>query len=48
MQRVGVDIAAGEEHFDEVNFPQLHGPHLKAIGRAKVRNCEERSDELRT
>ncbi|GMH84937.1 hypothetical protein TL16_g10074 [Triparma laevis f. inornata] len=32
---VGVDIAAGEEHFDEVNFPQLHGPHLKAIGRAK-------------
>ncbi|GMH81656.1 hypothetical protein TrVE_jg3076 [Triparma verrucosa] len=32
---VGVDVAAGEEHFDEVNFPQLHGPHLKAISRAK-------------
>ena len=32
---VGVDIAAGEEHFDSVAFPALHEPHLKAMIKAK-------------
>lgn len=28
---VGVDIAAGEEHFDDENFPHLHHPHKSAF-----------------
>lgn len=32
---VGIDIAAGEEHFDEVRYPHLHQPHLQAFKRAK-------------
>jgi len=28
---VGVDIAAGEEHFDVENFPHLHYPHKSAF-----------------
>jgi adenosine deaminase len=31
---VGVDIAAGEEHFDSINFPALHGPHYDAMQKA--------------
>jgi adenosine deaminase len=34
---VGIDIAAGEEHFDENGFPQLFAPHYEMIQRAK---CE--------
>lgn len=32
---VGIDIAAGEEHFDRELHPQLHGPHFSMIQRAK-------------
>ncbi len=32
---VGVDIAAGEEHFDENNFPDLFLPHYEAMKCAK-------------
>lgn len=32
---VGVDIAAGEEHFDKDGFPHLHEPHFEAFQRAK-------------
>lgn len=32
---VGVDIAAGEEHFDGAGYPALHQPHLTAMQRAK-------------
>ena len=32
---VGVDIAAGEEHFDEKNFPDLYLPHYQAMKYAK-------------
>ena len=32
---VGVDVAAGEEHFDSVNFPQLYQPHYDMIQKAK-------------
>ena len=32
---VGVDIAAGEEHFDKDNFPHLYKPHYEMIQRAK-------------
>eukprot|EP00550_Attheya_septentrionalis_P001311 CAMPEP_0198286772 /NCGR_PEP_ID=MMETSP1449-20131203/5754_1 /TAXON_ID=420275 /ORGANISM="Attheya septentrionalis, Strain CCMP2084" /LENGTH=467 /DNA_ID=CAMNT_0043984569 /DNA_START=166 /DNA_END=1569 /DNA_ORIENTATION=- len=32
---VGVDIAAGEEHFDKENFPHLYEPHYKAFQRAQ-------------
>ncbi|GFH59898.1 adenosine deaminase [Chaetoceros tenuissimus] len=32
---VGIDIAAGEEHFDEDNFSELHNPHNKAFQRAQ-------------
>jgi adenosine deaminase len=32
---VGIDIAAGEEHFDAQKFPNLHEPHVKAFRRAK-------------
>ena len=35
---VGVDIAAGEEHFDSDNFPHLHHPHLDAFKKAKDLN----------
>ena len=31
---VGVDIAAGEEHFDSINFPSLHRPHYDAMQKA--------------
>lgn len=34
---VGVDIAAGEEHFDAENFRDLHGPFLKWL--KKQRNA---------
>lgn len=33
---VGVDIAAGEEHFDRERFPHLHDSHLKAFQRAQA------------
>ena len=33
-QVVGVDIAAGEEHFFKDEFPALHRPHLAAMVRA--------------
>jgi len=32
---VGVDIAAGEAHFDGVKYPELHGPHFAAMQRAQ-------------
>ena len=32
---VGVDIAAGEEHFDETAFPNLFNPHYEAFQKAK-------------
>ena len=32
---VGVDVAAGEEHFDSSAFSHLHEPHVKALQRAK-------------
>jgi adenosine deaminase len=32
---VGVDIAAGEEHFDEQNHPDLYGPHYEMAQEAK-------------
>jgi len=32
---VGLDIAAGEEHFDKDNYPHLHKPHLRAFEDAK-------------
>jgi adenosine deaminase len=32
---VGIDIAAGEEHFDSANFPRLFQPHYDMIQRAK-------------
>lgn len=35
---VGIDIAAGEEHFDQDNFPHLYKPHFKAFQRAKDLN----------
>ena len=35
---VGVDIAAGEEHFDAEEFPHLHLPHLKAMKKAQDLN----------
>jgi adenosine deaminase len=35
---VGVDIAAGEEHFDESNFPDLYGPHFTMAQEAKKRS----------
>ena len=35
---VGVDIAAGEEHFDEKNFPHLYQPHFDMIQEAKKCN----------
>lgn len=34
---VGVDIAAGEEHFDALNHPDLHGPHYAMALEAKNR-----------
>lgn len=33
---VGIDIAAGEEHFDKDNFPDLYEPHYKAFQKAKT------------
>lgn len=35
---VGVDIAAGEEHFDAEKFPHLHSPHVKAMQKAQDLN----------
>lgn len=35
---VGIDIAAGEEHFDEDGFPHLFQPHYQMIQRAKEEN----------
>jgi adenosine deaminase len=35
---VGVDIAAGEEHFDAINYPDLHGPFFAMAQEAKKRN----------
>lgn len=35
---VGIDIAAGEEHFDKENFPNLHEPHFQVIQQAKDKN----------
>ena len=35
---VGVDIAAGEEHFDSKNYPHLHRPHIQAFQKAKQLN----------
>jgi adenosine deaminase len=35
---VAVDIAAGEEHFDNANFPHLHEPHLRAMKKAQRLN----------
>jgi adenosine deaminase len=32
---VGIDIAAGEEHFDSARFPHLHQPHYRMIQRAQ-------------
>jgi adenosine deaminase len=32
---VGIDIAAGEEHFDSERFPNLHQPHYRMIQRAQ-------------
>jgi adenosine deaminase len=32
---VGVDVAAGEEHFDKENFPNEHVKHYEMIQRAK-------------
>lgn len=32
---VGIDIAAGEEHFDSKKYPHLHSPHVDALTRAK-------------
>jgi adenosine deaminase len=32
---VGIDIAAGEEHFDEEGYPHLYQPHYEMIQRAK-------------
>jgi len=32
---VGVDIAAGEEHFDKEKFPHLYEPHHRAFKRAR-------------
>jgi len=32
---VGIDIAAGEEHFDEEQYPDLHLPHVTAFQKAK-------------
>ncbi|GKY95171.1 hypothetical protein MPSEU_000480600 [Mayamaea pseudoterrestris] len=35
---VGIDIAAGEEHFDEDGYPELFRPHYEMIQRAKDEN----------
>lgn len=35
---VAVDIAAGEEHFDATNFPNLYEPHMKAMKKARELN----------
>jgi len=35
---VGIDIAAGEEHFDKERYPHLHEPHLRAFKRANKLN----------
>jgi adenosine deaminase len=35
---VGVDIAAGEEHFDKENFPNLYQPHYEMMQAAKAAN----------
>jgi adenosine deaminase len=35
---VGVDIAAGEEHFDDQNHPELYGPHYAMAQEAKKRH----------
>lgn len=32
---VGIDIAAGEEHFDSEQYPELHSPHWKAFQSVK-------------
>jgi len=32
---VGIDIAAGEEHFDKNAYPHLHDPHYEAFQRAQ-------------
>ncbi|CAB9516965.1 Adenosine deaminase [Seminavis robusta] len=33
---VGIDIAAGEEHFDKTKFPQLYQPHFDMMQKAQV------------
>jgi adenosine deaminase len=35
---VGVDIAAGEEHFNKDMYPQFHVPHLEAMRKAQNLN----------
>lgn len=35
---VGVDIAAGEDHFDHLNYAELHHPHFEAFQLAKSHN----------
>mmetsp|Transcript_13988 Transcript_13988/g.38676 ORF Transcript_13988/g.38676 Transcript_13988/m.38676 type:complete len:515 (+) Transcript_13988:308-1852(+) len=35
---VGIDVAAGEEHFDAEKFPDLHKPHYDTIQKAKQLN----------
>ena len=35
---VGIDIAAGEDHFDHQGSPHLHKPHYDMIQRAKLEN----------
>jgi adenosine deaminase len=34
---VGIDIAAGEEHFNQLEFPNLYGPHYAVAQEAKKR-----------
>lgn len=33
---VGIDVAAGEEHFDEARHPDLHQPHFEMMQQAKA------------
>jgi adenosine deaminase len=35
---VGIDVAAGEEHFDKESFPDMHQPHYDMIQRARELN----------
>jgi adenosine deaminase len=42
---VGIDIAAGEEHFDRHNFPRLHQPHFDMMQRAQALGLEKHQTE---